>query len=103
MSGKMTRKVLGLVRVSGDEQDLDRQMTDLERVRNTHGLIIERTLPLEDVSGRTVLKNAEVLRLLDELKRPDICGVAVAALDRLFGPTVMKTSPSWITSETAAS
>jgi DNA invertase Pin-like site-specific DNA recombinase len=81
-----TRKVLGLIRVSTDAQDTMRQKTDLERVSRTHGLTIERTLPLDGVSGRTVRGNPEVQRLLAELKRPDISGVAIAALDRLFRP-----------------
>jgi site-specific DNA recombinase len=81
-----TRTVVGLLRVSTDHQEMDRQQTDLERVKRAHGLDLIRTIPLKDVSGRTVLDNIEVQRMLADLKRPDITGVAVSALDRLFRP-----------------
>ena len=80
------KKALGLLRVSTDQQDLMRQKTDVERIRLTHGLTIERQIELEDVSGRTVLENREVQRLLGDLKRADIAGVAISSLDRLFRP-----------------
>jgi DNA invertase Pin-like site-specific DNA recombinase len=78
---------LALLRCSTKEQDLDRQKTDVERMRQTHALQIEYTLPLEDVSGREVLKRPDVLRAVEvDLKRPDIAGGLVPALDRLFRP-----------------
>jgi DNA invertase Pin-like site-specific DNA recombinase len=78
------KKVLALLRCSTREQDLDRQKTDVERLRHTHGLTIEQEIPLPDVSGRTVLEHPDMQKALRELKRPDIHGFAVAALDRLF-------------------
>jgi site-specific DNA recombinase len=78
------KKVLALLRCSTKEQDLDRQQSDIERLQHTHGLTVERSIPLPDVSGRVVLENAEVQRALRDLRRGDIAGIAVAALDRLF-------------------
>jgi hypothetical protein len=79
-------KVFSLLRCSTNMQDLGRQKTDIERLRLMHGFTIERTIELEDVSGRTVLENADVEAMLGDLKRPDIRGGAVSALDRLFRP-----------------
>jgi DNA invertase Pin-like site-specific DNA recombinase len=77
------RKVIELKRVSTDKQETDRQDADLERNRHTFGLTAVRTVPLS-VSGRKVRKNQEIKRILADLKRPDIAGVSVSALDRLF-------------------
>jgi DNA invertase Pin-like site-specific DNA recombinase len=75
-----------MLRCSTSMQDLDRQKTDVARNRETYGLSVERTLELEDVSGREVLKNADVQAALASLKRPDMAGGSVSALDRLFRP-----------------
>jgi DNA invertase Pin-like site-specific DNA recombinase len=80
------KRVIGLLRVSGDRQDVERQRRDLARLKETHNLTFIRILELEDVSGRTVLENADVQQALRDLKRPDVHGFAVAALDRLFRP-----------------
>jgi DNA invertase Pin-like site-specific DNA recombinase len=86
------KKALALIRVSTDAQDTARQKTDLERLKAAHNLIIEREIPLEaedggkGVSGRAVLKHPEMQKALRDLKRPDIDGFAVSALDRLFRP-----------------
>jgi DNA invertase Pin-like site-specific DNA recombinase len=81
-----SKKVFVMLRCSTSAQDLDRQKTDVERMRQTHALQIEYALPLEDVSGREVLQHPDVLRALGDLKRPDIAGGLVPALDRLFRP-----------------
>src|SRR5262245_4228381 len=80
------KKAFALLRVSTDKQDLDRQKTDIQRVAATHQLDLQRTVALEDVSGRVVKDNADVAAMLADLKRPDIAGVAISALDRLFRP-----------------
>jgi site-specific DNA recombinase len=79
-----TKRAIAILRVSTDAQDTDRQKTDIERVERAHSLSIERTVPLDGVSGRKVRENADMLRVLADLKRPDIDGVVVSALDRLF-------------------
>jgi DNA invertase Pin-like site-specific DNA recombinase len=78
------RKVIELKRVSTDAQDVARQDADLERNRIAFGLTVERTVPLEGVSGRKVRKHDEMKQILADLKRPDIAGVSMSALDRLF-------------------
>jgi DNA invertase Pin-like site-specific DNA recombinase len=80
------RKVFAMLRCSTIAQDLDRQRGDIERMRQTHLLEIERTLSLEDVSGREVLEHPDVLCALNDLRRPDIAGALTPALDRLFRP-----------------
>jgi DNA invertase Pin-like site-specific DNA recombinase len=84
MNGR--RKAFALLRVSTDQQDTARQKTAVRRVAESHGLTIERTVELQDVSGRMVLAHRDIQHLLADLKRPDIAGVAVSALDRLFRP-----------------
>jgi site-specific DNA recombinase len=79
-------KAIGLIRVSTDAQDTERQKTGLERTRKRDRLEIERRVELVDVSGTDVGRNPEILRIIHDLQRPDIDGVAIAALDRLFRP-----------------
>jgi hypothetical protein len=79
-----TRRAIAILRVSTDAQDTERQQADIERMERAHSLTIERTVPLDGVSGRKVRENADMLRVLADLKRPDIAGVVVSALDRLF-------------------
>ena len=79
-------RVLALVRVSGDRQDVARQRRDLQRLQDRYGLVIQRTLELHGVSGTKVLDNSEVQKLLDDLDDPSIDGLAVSAIDRLLRP-----------------
>src|SRR5688572_25572583 len=81
-----TRQVLGVLRVSTNEQDLQRQRTDLKLAERIHGLRTERVLELDGVSGTTMNSNREVQRVLDSLERTDIHGVIVSSLDRLIRP-----------------
>ena len=78
------KRAIAILRVSTDQQDVERQKADIERVQHAHSLTITRTLELEGVSGRKVQSNRDVQRGLADLKRPDVAGVAVSALDRLF-------------------
>jgi site-specific DNA recombinase len=75
---------IAILRVSTDQQDVARQRVDIERLERAHSLTIVRTVELDGVSGRKVRENADMLRVLADLRRPDIAGVAVSALDRLF-------------------
>jgi DNA invertase Pin-like site-specific DNA recombinase len=67
----MKRRAIAVLRVSTDQQDSERQRQDVQRVADGHGLTIARWVELEGVSGRTVLKNADMNRVLNDLKRPD--------------------------------
>jgi DNA invertase Pin-like site-specific DNA recombinase len=78
--------VIGLLRVSTDAQDLARQRTDVARVLASHSLDAARTIELDGVSGRRVQSDPQFQALVRDLARPDIAGVAISALDRLFRP-----------------
>lgn len=82
----MKRKVIAFLRVSTEAQDTERQKADVARVIAANHLDVLRTLELIDVSGRTVLQNRDVQAMLKDLKRADVAGIAVSALDRLFRP-----------------
>ena len=75
-------RAIALLRVSTDVQDVARQRTDIERLRRKYDLGIIRTLELVGVSGTGVLDNAQHRQVLADL--PQVDGVAVSALDRLF-------------------
>jgi DNA invertase Pin-like site-specific DNA recombinase len=78
------KRAIEVERVSTDSQDCSRQRQDLDRNKAVFSLEIDRTLTLQGVSGRKVLSNREVQRVLADLKRPDVDGVSISALDRLF-------------------
>jgi DNA invertase Pin-like site-specific DNA recombinase len=78
------KRVIEVLRISTDAQDLQRQRDDLERNRAAHGLTVARVVELEGVSGRKVLGNAEMQLVLRDLKDPAIAGISISALDRLF-------------------
>jgi DNA invertase Pin-like site-specific DNA recombinase len=78
--------VISLLRVSGDGQDVARQRTDQERTKRKFGLDITRSVELVGVSGTATLNNDQVEQILSELKQPDIHGIQVSSLDRLFRP-----------------
>jgi DNA invertase Pin-like site-specific DNA recombinase len=82
----MKKRVIGLLRVSTDSQDVARQRADLTRVRKKYDLEIIRTLELVGVSGTATLTNEEVQRVLADLERPDVDGISISAIDRLFRP-----------------
>lgn len=79
-----TPKVIEVLRISTDAQDLQRQRDDLERNRAAHHLTVARTVELTGVSGRKVGKNDEMNRVLSDLKDPGVDGISISALDRLF-------------------
>jgi DNA invertase Pin-like site-specific DNA recombinase len=82
----MNKRVIELLRVSTDAQDVARQRADLARLAKKFVLETMRTLELIGVSGTATLTNADVQRVLMDLQRPDVDGIAVSALDRLFRP-----------------
>jgi DNA invertase Pin-like site-specific DNA recombinase len=79
-------KINFLIRVSTDKQDMKRQRADIERIKQKYGAEIVRVIPLEGVSGTATLDDEQVQQILRELENPDIDGLGLSALDRLFRP-----------------
>jgi len=85
-------KVISLCRVSTQEQAADdragiaRQRAEIARAAQLWELQIVRELSLSDVSGSEVLLTPEYEQLRRDLRRPEIAGVVVADLDRLYRP-----------------
>lgn len=77
---------IGLLRVSTDNQDVQRQRADLERIKTKFGVNVARVLELVGVSGTATLEHSQVQQILKDLELPDIDGIAVSSLDRLFRP-----------------
>ncbi len=82
----MKRRAIGIIRVSSDGQDLERQRRDVIAAARAHGLEIVRTLELPDLSGTKVLTDPGVRQVLADLSRSDIHGVCISAIDRLVRP-----------------
>src|SRR5215471_2387479 len=82
----MKRRAIAILRVSTDQQDVERQRRDVAAAARVHDLEITRTLELSDLSGTKMLDHAEVRRVLADLARPDIAGVVVSAIDRMVRP-----------------
>lgn len=79
--------LIGLLRVSTDDQDVRRQRTDIEKLQKKFPEIrILRIVELIGVSGTATLENEHVMKILDELKEEGVDGIAIPALDRLFRP-----------------
>jgi DNA invertase Pin-like site-specific DNA recombinase len=80
------KKVLGLIRISTDTQDTQRQHADLETLKRKYSLHVLRVLELRGVSGTAVLNDEQVQQLLREIQQPGVDGLAASAVDRLFRP-----------------
>jgi DNA invertase Pin-like site-specific DNA recombinase len=80
------RRAIAILRVSTDQQDVERQRRDVAAGTRAHNLEIVRTVELSDLSGTKVLTHDEVRRVLADLSRADIHGVIVSAIDRLIRP-----------------
>lgn len=86
------RRAIGLVRVSTEEQaslgraGVDRQRYDIEQIARSEQLELTKTVELIGVSGSLILEDDRFLAILDELKNPQIAGVAVSAIDRIARP-----------------
>jgi site-specific DNA recombinase len=81
-----TKRAIAVLRVSTDQQDVERQRRDVATAARVHNLEITRTLELSDLSGTKMLTNTEVRRVLSDLSRPDTDGVCISAIDRLVRP-----------------
>jgi site-specific DNA recombinase len=80
------KRAIAILRVSTDQQDVERQRRDVAAASRVHNLEITRTLELADLSGTKMMTNDEVRRVLADLARPEIAGVVVSAIDRLIRP-----------------
>jgi DNA invertase Pin-like site-specific DNA recombinase len=84
--------VISLLRVSKEEQarlgrgGIERQREDNKRTIQRLGLPMEREVEVVDVSGTDVERDPQFQRIFRDLKRPDIAGVVISSLDRLFRP-----------------
>jgi DNA invertase Pin-like site-specific DNA recombinase len=79
--------LIAFLRVSTDAQDVARQRTDIEKLKKKFPTIrILRIVELIGVSGTDTLKNEHVQKILAELKKEEVDGIAISALDRLFRP-----------------
>lgn len=78
--------VICLLRVSTDQQDCQRQRADMSRLKAKFGLEFCRTLELQGVSGTATLEDSQVQQILKDLELPNVDGIALSALDRLFRP-----------------
>lgn len=79
-------RVIALMRVSTDAQDLARQRADVERLKKKFGLVVARTVELHGVSGTETFDHQEIRSVLNDLKLPGIDGIGISSLDRLFRP-----------------
>lgn len=86
MTNTISKNIIELLRVSTDLQDVARQRTDLERLKRRFNLNAGRTLELHGVSGTATLDNKQVQQVLNDLGRPDVHGIGLSSLDRLFRP-----------------
>jgi DNA invertase Pin-like site-specific DNA recombinase len=82
----MKRAVIAVIRTSTDRQDSEKQVRAIDAAARTHELTIIRTLPLDGVSGTTMLTNVEVQKVLRDLSRPDVAGIVAEAVDRIIRP-----------------
>jgi len=81
-------QALGLVRASGEKQDVERQNADLDALEERYGIQVSHRLEIEGLSGTAMLTDADVNRILNELKNPIYSGLAISAIDRLVRPGV---------------
>jgi DNA invertase Pin-like site-specific DNA recombinase len=80
------KRAIAILRVSTDQQDVERQRRDVAAAARAHNLEITRTLELSDLSGTKMNDHPEVGRVLADLARPGNDGVVVSAIDRLIRP-----------------
>ena len=83
---KPSLTAIALLRVSSDAQDVAWQEADKLKIQEKFGLAFDRTLKLQGVSGTATLENEDIQKILKDLQRPEIGGITVSALDRLFRP-----------------
>lgn len=75
-----------ILRVSSQQQDVERQRRAIQKVKDRFGGSTLETLALVGVSGTATLNNKDFQRILNKMSEPDNDGVRVANLDRLLRP-----------------
>lgn len=80
------KQAIALLRVSTDAQDVARQRTDVKKVQSKFDINVNSATELHGVSGTATLNHTQVQQILTDLARPDIDGLIVSSLDRLFRP-----------------
>jgi DNA invertase Pin-like site-specific DNA recombinase len=86
----VTQKVIGLVRVSSEEQaeegrgGIERQWRDISAICAREGLEIVERYQLEDVSGSAVKHNSQFQKMLRHVAGSGIAGLVVSSPDRLM-------------------
>lgn len=92
MNSPVRKKVIGLVRVSTQQQaeddrgGLPRQYAVIERTIEVQNLDCVEIVELAGVSGTEVRGNSEIQRILSMIESHEVQGVVVADLDRLLRP-----------------
>jgi hypothetical protein len=79
-------QALGLIRASGNDQDVLRQHRDLDWLEIRYGIQFSKRLAIEGLSGKDTLTDADVQKILGELADPKIAGLGISAVDRLTRP-----------------
>jgi DNA invertase Pin-like site-specific DNA recombinase len=82
---KTTLKVIEMLRVSSDKQDVARQEFDVAENRDEHNLNVLRTIRLK-ISGTLVMTHPDVQQMIAEIAQAGVDGVSISAIDRLFRP-----------------
>jgi DNA invertase Pin-like site-specific DNA recombinase len=77
--------VIEMLRVSSDRQDVQRQEYDTADNREQHGLNALRAIRIK-ISGTLVMTHPEVQLMLEQLSDPNVHGISVSAIDRVFRP-----------------
>jgi DNA invertase Pin-like site-specific DNA recombinase len=80
------KNVINVLRVSTDMQDMQRQRVENERVVQSYGLNVVRTIEVEAVSGRSVRTDPRFAEVFRDLSKGGIDGVVINAIDRLVRP-----------------
>lgn len=83
-------RAIDMLRVSSDQQDVERQRIDMERLKDRFGGTTIRTLEFVGLSGTATLKNRDVQKILADMSDPNVDGIRVSALDRLLRPKDFK-------------
>ena len=78
-----SRKVVCLIRVSTEEQELEKQEYSVEMILREHNLEQLALIQLK-VSGTVVEKTKEYREAMVLLQRPDVIGLVVPSIDRWF-------------------
>src|SRR5215470_2535691 len=82
-STTLKKRVIQLIRVSTDKQDVARQYTENARLTQKHTLDIVETIEFFGVSGKDMPNHTDMKRIEAALRRPDVDGLLCNSIDRL--------------------